>query len=119
MTTTHDYSITAYNADGEPLSLRPHHITDFQALCAEGHEVGPYDPAAALAYVREVGRKGVRMTDAGDVVVQPVASYRIWAIWAPGHFEEYAAPRPSAHSVCLHDSTKAARAACRRSAKGN
>lgn len=117
--TTRDYTITAYNAEGEPLSLRPHHVTDFEALCAEGHEVGPFDPATALAYVREAGRVGVRLTDSGEVVVQPVHHYRVWATWAPGQCERYWAPKTSAHSTCTHPSTASARAACRRLIKGN
>ena len=114
MTTTRDYTISAYNSEGEPLSLQPHHATDFEALCAESHDVGPFSPADALAYVREAGRTGARLTDDGAHVTQPIASYRLWATFAPGHFEEHDAPRTTAHSTCSHVNTKAARAACRR-----
>lgn len=119
MTTNADYTITAYNAEGESLSLRPHHATDYEALCAEGHEVGPFSAGDALSYVAEAGRTGARLTNAGDHVVQPVATYRLWAVRAPGHFEEHDAPKTSTHSTCTHANTKADRARCRAAKKGN
>lgn len=113
-TTDRTFQVTAYNAEGQPLSLRPHHVTDREAFYAEGHEVGPFTAGDALAYVREAGRTGVRVDDDYNQLIQPVAEYRVWHNYAPGHYEVYEAPRISAHSTCLHDRTKAARAACRR-----
>lgn len=106
-----DYTVTAYNSDGESLSLRPHHLDNYEALCAEGWDVGPFTAAEMLAYVAELGRTGVRTDDNGALLVEPVHSYTAWLY--TGHTFEYPAPKKSAHSTCLHLNTKAARSACR------
>lgn len=117
------YRVTAYNANMEGLSIQPHHQADTDeartAFYAEGHEAGPFTAGEALAFVTEAGRTGRRTDDDGRRIIEPVAFYRMWYSQcdrATGHYEEYAAPRTSAHSTCSHASTKAARAACRRTA---
>jgi hypothetical protein len=120
------YRVTAYNAEEDSLSIRPHHQPDTdearEAFYAEGHEAGPFTAGEALAFVREAGRTGRRTDDDGRYIIEPVALYRVWYSQCDrhtGHVEEYAAPRTSAHSTCTHARTKAARAACRRATKEN
>jgi hypothetical protein len=115
---TLDFSITAYNADMESLSIRPAHQPDTDearaAFYDQHWQEGPFSAGEALAFVAEAGRTGRRTDDDSRRIIEPVAFYRVWHDYAPGHFELYDAPRTSAHSTCTHASTKTARAACRR-----
>ena len=120
---TLDYIVTAYNADMESLSIRPVHQPDTnearELFYDQGWDEGPFSAREVLEFVRVVGRTGRRTDDDGRRIIEPVAFYRIWHVYAPGHFEEHAAPRTSAHSTCAHPNTKSARSACRRATKEN
>lgn len=107
-----DYTVVGRNDRGDSLSLRPEHLTDYGLFCGEGWEVGPFTASEMLAYVREVGRVGIRTDDNGALHIEPVHTYVAYLY--TGHPFEYPAPKTSAHSTCTHPPTKAARAACRR-----